>query len=66
MEAVTKMEHSDHTCFGVFIDRPAGMLEIVVGQSRSVSVPRRLTTAESRMMVETPITDHLLIFVIET
>ena len=59
---------SQRDLFGVFLDRPAGMPEIMTGQTRSISVSRRheqTITPEAQKILETPITEHLVRFVYE-
>ena len=54
---------SQRDLFGVFLDRPAGMPDLMPGQTRSASVSRRREqsiSAEARQMLVTPVTEHLL------
>ena len=49
--------------YSVYLDRPAGMPEIMAGQSRSISVARRheqTTSPEAQKSLDTPITEHLM------
>ena len=59
---------SQRDLFGVFLDRPAGMPEIMAGQSRSISVTRRheqTIAPEAQKILDTPITEHVVRFVFE-
>ena len=59
---------SQRDLFGVFLDRPAGMPELMAGQTRSVSVSRRreqTISSEAQQMLVTPVIEHLVRFVYE-
>ena len=59
---------SQRDLFGVFLDRPAGMPELMAGQTQSVSVSRRreqTISSEAQQMLVTPVTEHLVRFVYE-
>ena len=62
---------SQRDLFGVFIDWPAGMPDIMVGQTRSVSLPRKIdktrsAVTEAHQTAEAQSTEHLTRFVTET
>ena len=58
---------SQRNLFGVFLDRPAGMSEVMMGQTRSASVTRRkesmIYRGDSSVILQTPSTEHFIRFV---
>ena len=59
---------SQRDLFSTFLDRPAGMPELMSGQTRSTSVSKRREQSvsdEASVMLNTLVTEHLLRFVYE-